>query len=343
MPISRRWRILLVASAVVLAGCRPAPAPYSPPAPAQFAPPAGQAGTLSSVPDLVEALRPSVATIFTERGLGSAVVYRADGILVTNEHVIRGFTDVVVAFADGTRVPGTVLAADRRTDLAVVEVPRQGLPVPNYARELPRQGELAVVIGSPLGLESTVTAGVISGLGREISGSATRGQQPLVNLIQTDAPISPGNSGGALLDGRGTVIGISEAYLPPQSGAVAIGFAIPSITVIDVVDQLLADGTVDHPYLGVALAPLTETLRRALGMSVARGVVVLEVQPDGPAAEAGVRPGDVITGLADQPVASVGDVLGTLRTTDPGQTVPLTVQRGGQPMQLSVTIGERPA
>lgn len=294
------------------------------------------------VPDLVERLGPSVVTVQRERGAGSGVVYRPDGLIVTNEHVIRGAEQVTVAFADGSRVEGRVRAVDAITDLAVVQVPRNDLPTPQYARQLPRQGALAVAIGTPLGFENTVTTGVISGLGREIPGAATAGRQALVDLIQTDAPISPGNSGGALLDARGQVIGINEAYLPPQSGAVSIGFATPATTVVSIVDQLLADGTAQHPYLGVSLRPLTPAIREALNLSVERGAIVLDVRAGGPAAAAGVQPGDVITRFANQDIAAVETVFGALRGVQPGQTVPLTVRRGSGPVQLSVTVGERP-
>ncbi|MGH4012273.1 MAG: S1C family serine protease [Pseudonocardiaceae bacterium] len=308
------------------------------------APPGGivGGGTLAVVPELVERLGPSVVTVLrSDGGLGSGVVYRADGLIVTNEHVIRGAQEVTVSFADGSRVQGRVRAADVVTDLAVVQVPRSDLPAPQFAEQLPRQGELAVVIGTPLGFANTVTTGVVSGLGREIPGSTTRGSQALVDLIQTDAPISPGNSGGALLDAQGRVIGISEAYLPPQSGAVAIGFAIPSTTVVAVVEQLLADGSAQHPYLGVTLEPLTDALREALRVPAQQGAVVLDVRPGGPAAAGGVRPGDVIVRFDDEPVTTVENILGALRNVTPGQSVPLTVQRGNEQVELSITVGER--
>lgn len=337
-PRVRAITILLGGVATLLLAACGGPSSPAGPEPA----PPGDVGTLATVPDLVERLSPSVVTIFTDGGLGSGVVYRSEGLLVTNEHVVRGATQIQVAFADGTRVPGTVRAADRITDLAVVQVPRPALPVPRYATAPPRPGELAVVIGSPLGLKSTVTAGIISGVGREVPGAATRGAQPLVDLLQTDAPISPGNSGGALLDAQGTVIGINEAYLPPQSGAVSIGFAIPSTTVIDVVDQLLVDGVAEHPYLGVAVQPLTDELSRTLGVGTERGVIVLDVTPGGPAAAAGLRPGDIITRLGGEEIADLGSLLGALRRTEPGQQVPVTVLRTGQLTSIPVTIGRRP-
>lgn len=295
------------------------------------------------VPELVERLEPSVVTVLREGGgVGSGVVYRADGLIVTNEHVVRDAEQVVVALADGVRVDGTVVATDPVTDLAVIRVPRDNLPVPEYAEDLPRQGELAIAMGTPLGYENTVSVGVVSGLGREIPGALAAGQRSLVNLIQTDAAISPGNSGGPLVDGDGRVIGINEAYIPPERGAVAIGFAIPSTTVTYIVEQLLADGTAEHPFLGVQLTSLTAELRERLDVNADRGAVVLDVRPGSPAAQAGVRPGDVIVRLAGEPIGSPADLLGALRTTRPGQQVPLTVSRNGQPVELTVTIGSRP-
>src|SRR6266568_1347840 len=168
------------------------------------------AGAFGQIPTVVTKTQTSVVTIITSKGLGSGVVWSADGVIVTNEHVISGSKRVEVAFADGRRVGGTVRAADAVTDLAVVQVARKGLPPATFQRQLPRVGDLAVAIGSPLGFENTVTAGIISGLHREIPGSAQQ-TQSLVDLVQTDAPISPGNSGGALVNARGEVIGINEA------------------------------------------------------------------------------------------------------------------------------------
>lgn len=337
----RRRAAVLALGALVLSGCTTSGDESTAPRPAP-APEAG-GGTLETVPGLVERLGPSVVTVQRPGGgMGSGVVYRPDGLIVTNEHVVSGAREVTVALADGNRLPGRVRASDPATDLAVVEVPRHDLPAPRFADQLPRQGELAAAIGTPLGFENTVTSGVISGLGRELPGAASSGNRALVDLIQTDAPISPGNSGGALLDARGRVIGINEAYLPPKSGAVSIGFAIPSTTVTSIVDQLLADGTAEHPYLGVSLAPLTDSLRRSLHTRVDRGAVVLEVGPGSPASEAGIQHGDIITRFADQDIAAVENVLGALRGVRPGQAVPITVQRGDRPVQLSVTVGEQP-
>ena len=258
--------------------------------------------------------------------------------MITNQHVVTDNRDVTIDYADGTSSPGTVLATDSIADIAVVRTARAGLPVPEYRTDLPRAGESVLAIGSPLGLENTVTAGIVSGVDRQIPGSAAQGRA-LVDLIQVDAPISPGNSGGALLDGSGPVIGINEAYLPPSTGAVSLGFAIPAGTAVDVAEQLLADGTATHPYLGVSLGRLTPQIRDRLGVTAQQGALVVGIAPGGPAATAGLRPGDVITALAGHPVASVEDLAAALRGTEPGQQVPVTAARGAGQITPTVTIG----
>ena len=215
-----------------------------------------------------------MVTVLTDGGVGSGVVFARDGLILTNEHVVRGNKDVEVAFADGQRVAGTVRAADAISDLALVEAKRTGLPAAKFQTDLPRVGELAIVIGSPLGFENTATAGIISGLHREIPGSAASSQS-LVDLIQTDAAISPGNSGGAVVNSRGEVIGISEAYIPPQSGAVALGFAIPAATAVRVAEQLREDGTADHAFIGLRPGEITPQIAEQLGLQDTRGALVL--------------------------------------------------------------------
>lgn len=296
----------------------------------------------ADIPSIVSNVQPSVVTIFTNGGLGSGVVYSEDGLILTNEHVVRGNTDVEVAFADGRRVAGTVRATDAISDLALVEAKRTGLPVAKFQTELPRIGELAVVIGSPLGFENTATAGIISGLHREIPGSAASSQS-LVDLIQTDAAISPGNSGGALVNGRGEVIGISEAYIPPQAGAVALGFAIPAATAVKVADQLRADGTADHSFIGLTLGEITPQIAERLGLPDTRGALALSVPDGGPAAKAGIRPGDVLVKLDGEELASPEDLLAALRSRSPGQTVTVEFRRGTETQEVKVELVSRPS
>lgn len=296
----------------------------------------------AQIPDIAARLQPSVVTIFVGQGLGSGVVYTADGLILTNEHVVRGATAVQVGFADGSRVAGTVRATDAVTDLALVQADRTNLPVPKYQTILPRIGDLAVVIGSPLGFENTVTAGIVSGLHREIPGSAAEGQS-LVELLQTDAAISPGNSGGAVVNGAGEVIGVSEAYIPPSAGAVSLGFAIPAATVVDVAEQLLTNGRAEHAFAGIEQAPITPQIANQLGLPNTDGAVVLSVVRAGPADQAGMRPGDVLTAFDGKPVRTPEDFLAALRPHRPGDVVTATVRRGTQTQQLSLTLAGRPA
>lgn len=279
------------------------------------------------------------------QGLGSGVIYREDGYIITNSHVVEGANGVNVAFADGTIEQAEIVGTDSFTDLAVVRVERNGLPAADFAENLNlRVGELAVAIGSPAGFQATVTSGVISGLNREIPPQITGGRQEsaLVDLIQTDAAISPGNSGGALANEDSELIGINVAYLPPgQTGAVNIGFAIPSTTAISVADQLIETGEAEHPYLGVGLTNLTPQVAEQFGIEAESGAIVTEVEPGGPAAEAGLESGDVITQLGSQEIADTGDLLAALRDYSPGETVGLTVVSGGESRQVQVELEER--
>ncbi|MGE2692332.1 S1C family serine protease [Mycolicibacterium pulveris] len=320
------------------------PSEASPPAsPTTTAAPANAPNATSDVgagfADLVERVGPSVVTVQREGGAGSGVVLRSD-IVVTNAHVVGESRSVTVLFADGESSPGQVVGTDTVTDLAVVRTERKDLPVPEFRTDLPRAGEIAVAIGSPLGFQNSVTAGVISGLHRDIPGSAAQSQS-LVDLIQTDASISPGNSGGALLDADGRVVGINEAYIPPAVGAVSLGFAIPAGTVLDVTDQLLTEGRATHPYLGISTGQVTAAIKRRLGVDAEQGALVVGVDPGAPAAAAGLRPGDVIVEFGGEPVDTVEDLLSALRQTQPGAQEQVVFVRGRDRQQTTVTIGSR--
>ncbi|CAN7164182.1 trypsin-like peptidase domain-containing protein [Arthrobacter sp. LjRoot78] len=355
---AQRALALAAVLGLALSGCTASPPPGQRPASAASTPvqPAQQTAqpgatqtaqpgtpqTAADIPSIVENVQPSVVTILTNGGVGSGVVFAAEGLILTNEHVVRGSTDVEVAFADGQRVAGTVKATDAISDLALVEAKRTGLPAAKFQSDLPRVGELAIVIGSPLGFENTATAGIISGLHREIPGSAASSQS-LVDLIQTDAAISPGNSGGAVVNSRGEVIGISEAYIPPQSGAVALGFAIPAATAVRVAEQLREDGTADHAFIGLRPGGITSQIADQLGLPNTRGALVLSVVSDGPADRAGIRPGDVLTALDGKELASPEDLLAELRGKSPDQTVNVSYRRGTESKEAKVTLAARPA
>ena len=354
-PTGRRTAALLLAPAVglglLLGGCTtgtPAglPSSSSPPAvsatPPAVAPqdPSGQG--LEQVPRIAAQLQPSVVTVLVPGGNGSGVVYSADGLVLTNEHVVRGSRPVQIAFADGRRAVGRVVATDPVTDLALVQSERRDLPPARFNTELPEVGSLAVVIGSPLGFQNSVTAGIVSGLHREIPGSAAQGQA-LVDLLQTDAAISPGNSGGAVADASGRVIGISEAYIPPQAGAVALGFAIPAATAVDVAEQLRTQGRARHAFTGIVPAPITPAIAQQLGLPSTDGVIVAGLAEGEPAERAGLRPGDVLSALDGVPTPTPEDFLAELRGHRPGDTVTLSVRTPGQPERdVAVTVVDRP-
>jgi len=305
---------------------------------------AARALTFDRLPDLVAQAQPQVVTILARGtagdGQGSGVIWDREGTIVTNAHVVAGATSISVALASGDRLAAKVRASDPRSDVAVLTVGRRGLPAATFAKKLPRPGELALAIGSPLGLENTVTAGIVSGLHRSVPSG---GQTPaLVDLIQTDAPISPGNSGGALVNGKGLVVGLNVAYIPPEARAVSIGFAIPAPTVSSVVKQLLATGTVRHAFLGVTPAPLTPVLAQQFGLTRSEGVLVLEVVSGSGAARAGMRPGDLIVGIDRRPVRTVEDLYAEFRKHMSGERIELKLVNGQSERQVTVTLGERP-
>ncbi len=280
-----------------------------------------------------------------EEGIGSGVIYRSDGYIITNNHVVEGSRNVEVAFADGSTEQGQVVGTDPTTDVAVVKVDRNDLPAAGFANADPIVGQMAVAVGSPSGFESTVTSGIVSGTGREVPAQLTGGRQEssLVDLIQTDAAISPGSSGGALANRDGQVIGINVAYLPPgETGAENIGFAIPSEAATSVADQIVANGEAVHPYLGVYLSDLTRETASKFGSSVDTGALIEQVEPDGPAEQAGIRRGDIVIAAGKDEVQSSGDLISALRNYQPGDTVELTIVRDGQQEGLQVSLAESP-
>ena len=299
--------------------------------------------TFEQIPDVVRQVSPSIVTIFVQTAQGEAegsgVIWDPAGTIVTNNHVVAGATSVEVVFASGSRVPAKVKATDPLYDLAVVTVSRSGLPAATFAKALPRVGELAVAMGSPLGFEGTVTAGIVSALHRSVPSG---GQTPsLVDLLQTDAAISPGNSGGALINAKGEVMGINVAYIPPQAHAVSIGFAIPAPTVVDDVQQLIAKGKAVHAFLGLQPAEVTPQLAQQFHLDVSAGALVQSVVPNSAAAKAGLRPGDVIVEFGGTPVGSVEDLLAALRRHEPGDRVPVKVSRNGKVITIDVTLSGR--
>jgi len=286
------------------------------------------------IPDLVEKVAPSIVSVITDTGQGSGVVYdAAKGIVVTNNHVVQGASQVELVLANGDRAPAQVRATDPATDLAVLQTDAKGLTAVPFAEQLPRVGELAIAVGNPLGFENTVTAGIVSALHRSLD------ETTYVDLIQTDAPISPGNSGGALINEQGQVIGINSAGIPATENANSLGFAIPSPTVLRVVEQLLQTGTAQQPLLGIRAGELTADERAELGVD--GGVKVESVDQGSAAAAAGLEPGDVVVELGGQPVTSMGELLSALRSHAPGDQVSVVVLRNGERVELTATLGSR--
>ncbi len=298
------------------------------------------------IPAIVNRVQPAVVSVLVETregaAEGSGVVFDGrSGLVVTNNHVVADATGVTVVLANGERLGARVEATDPLTDLALLAVERTGLAQAHFADELPRVGELAVALGNPLGFENSVAAGIVSGLHRVIPSG---GRSPsLVDLIQTDAPISPGNSGGALVDSNGKVIGINVAAIPPtqETRAVSIGFAIPAQTVVSIARQLLETGRAGHAFIGVQPADLTPDLVERFDVDAAEGVLVLSVSEHGAAARAGLRAGDVIVSLGQKPIRIVEDLFGTLRRYRPGDQVLLTVLREGERLSVALTLGNR--
>lgn len=306
--------------------------------------PSGGSDAFGRIPVIVKRTEPSVVSVVTPAGQGSGVIYRADGFVITNAHVAGDASRVTVVLADGQRLDAKVRAKTELYDIAVLEVDRKGLPAASFARALPVVGTLAVAIGNPLGFENSVTAGIISGVHREIpAGGAT---PALVDLVQTDAAISPGNSGGALVGGNGQVVGINVAYIPPQGGAVSLGFAIPAPTAVLAADQLISKGEVEFAYLGIRPLQVTPELNQAYGIGSDTGVLVDEVISGSPSAKAGVKSGDVIVRLDDRKIVVVEDIFAELRQHKPGATVTLELKRNGETKTVEVKLGnlaERPS
>ncbi len=290
----------------------------------------------SPVPEIANAVLPSVAQVEVNQGAGSAVIYRSDGYLVTNNHVVANAQQVRVVLADGRRRDATVVGTAPFSDLAVLKIDEQNLPAATFASEIPAIGSTAVAIGSPFGLDATVTAGVISATDRELSG----GGESLGGLIQTDAAINPGNSGGALADDRGRVIGINTAILSGSGTSSGVGFAVPSTSVKALADQLIENGSVNPGFLGIEGQDVTAEAADAFG--VPEGAVVVNVTPGSAADKAGLRAEDVIVEFNGEAIDSMLGLQSRVLVRQPGEEATIGIVRDGEQQQLTITLGERP-
>jgi S1-C subfamily serine protease len=318
------------------------------------APPAADMELLDAysraVVGVVEAVGPAVVNIGVEHkpphsrphskgegnrmvGAGSGLVVTPDGYLLTNHHVVHGAHELSVSFTDGSAVTGVVVGSDAATDLAVVRAEAAGLPYCAFGDSARlKVGQLAIAMGNPLGFESSVSAGVVSALGRSMRSQSGR---LIENIIQHTAPLNPGNSGGPLLDSRAQVVGVNTAIIAHAQG---IGFAIPANTAQWVLSQILQHGRVRRGYLGIAgrERPIERRLARALALPYERAVEVISVEPQGPAARGGLHAGDWVIALNNEAVRHVDDMHRLLGEVALGKAVELTVVRRARVMKLAV-------
>jgi serine protease Do len=337
----------------------PAPLGPSPAAPSPAAPSAPAPGAASPAPPaadenvvirVVDRIRPAVVNIdtvaqvqtffgvFPQQGAGSGVIVSADGLILTNNHVVEGAQQIKVTLLSGKSFNGRIVGRDPFSDLAVIRVETsERLPAATLGRSSAlRVGQMAVAVGNPFGLGHTVTVGVISALNRSI-------QVPnlvIENLIQTDAAINPGNSGGALADSSGALIGINTAIVQQAQG---IGFAIPIDTARAIMDQLISQGRVVRPYAGLVWGgDVDANIARQYNLAVDHGIIVREVDANGPAARAGIRQGDIIVAVDGRRINNWNDFIRELFTKRPGDQVRVEIARNGDRRTVEMTLAERP-
>jgi S1-C subfamily serine protease len=278
--------------------------------------------------------------------LGSGVIYRSDGYILTNHHVVNGADEVRVRLSSGDILDAEIIGSDQLNDLAVLRVERTGLPAINIRGmdEPLIVGETVIAIGSPFGLTGSVTSGIISAVNREIAvDEAEEGVRLVIpSVIQTDAAINPGNSGGALVDARGRLVGINTAILTRTGASQGVGFAVSAEQTIASADQLIEEGFVRHPLLGIAGIDVTPEVAEEFGLEASRGAVVDSVQEGTGADEAGMRAGDIIVAVDGESLATMSELVAEVRSRAPGDVLTLTVVRDGEELEVEVTLGERP-
>ena len=272
-----------------------------------------------------------------QQGVGSGVIVSPEGILLTNNHVVEDAGEIDVRLSDGREVRAQVVGTDPETDLAVLRIQLDKLPVITLGRTQDlRIGDGLLAIGNPFNVGQTVTSGIVSALGRNGLGLST-----FESFIQTDAAINPGNSGGALVDLNGHLVGINTAIYSRSGGSNGIGFAIPADVAQRVMESLIKDGVVRRGWIGVEPRELTPEIAESLQLTTRSGVLITGVLQDGPASKGGLRPGDVVVAVAGTSVASVAQLLNTVAALPPGQPAQVQVQRGKQSMTLALDVVQR--
>lgn len=326
-----------------------------------------RSGALGGYSEIVEKVSPSVVSISTARiergyvrnprngrvetreysspsGLGSGVIVTSDGIVVTNNHVIEGANSVQVHLTNRKEpVSAKILGVDPATDLAVLKVDAKDLPAATFAKiDNAKPGDIVLAIGSPFGLKQSVTSGIISALGRSNLGIVARGEG-YEDFIQTDAAINPGNSGGALIDNVGRVIGINTAILSRTGGSVGIGLAIPTDIVVDVIEQIVETGEIRRGFVGIGMADVNAEIAKEFSLKKNFGVLVTQVVKGSPAFEAGMQPGDIVTGIDGAEVMDASKLRLEIGRTRPGEELNLMLDRFGEQLALNVKTTEREA
>ena len=269
-------------------------------------------------------------------GLGSGVIVAPEGYLLTNQHVVEDATEIEVQLADGRSTRARIVGSDAETDIAVLKIELDKLPVVALGDVRALQvGDSVLAIGNPFNVGQTVTAGIVSALDRKQTGT------PFQNFIQTDAAINPGNSGGALVDASGALVGINTAIFSRSGGSMGIGFAVPVDTAREVMEAIVRGGKVSRGWIGVEPRDLSAELAESLNLPVKDGVLIAGVLQDGPAAKGGVMPGDVVVKVGDKAVRNTSELFAAVAALPPGQATRLALQRGAQALTLDVQVGDR--
>ena len=273
-----------------------------------------------------------------ESSLGSAVIMSPEGYLLTNNHVVAGADQIVVALKDGRETLARLIGSDPETDLAVLKIDLQDLPFITLGRsDNIRIGDVTLAIGNPFGVGQTVTMGIISATGRNQLGLNT-----YEDFIQTDAAINPGNSGGALVDAYGNLVGINTAIFSKSGGSQGIGFAIPVKLAMEVMRAIIEHGQVIRGWLGIEVQPLTPELAESFGLDGRPGIVVAGIYRNGPAQKAGLQPGDLILSIDGEPAGDGRRSMNQVARAKPGEKIRIDILRNGKPLQLTAEIGVRP-
>ncbi len=364
-----------VAALFVVSTFRPEWLPARGGSPAPVAPiaapgvPAAARAAASSYNDAVQRAMPSVVNIFTSKeirsprhpllndpvfrrffgeqlpdeaqraaSLGSGVIVSANGYVLTNHHVVEAADEIEVALADGRKLLAKVVGNDPETDIAVLRVTAENLPAINFgSSDALRVGDVVLAIGNPFGVGQTVTAGIVSALGRTGLGINT-----FENFIQTDAAINPGNSGGALIDATGSLVGINTAIFSRSGGSLGIGFAIPESTAKMVLDQIVKSGGVTRGWIGVEVQEITPAVAESFKLGSTRGALIAGVLRGGPADKAGVKPGDVLVEVDGKPVADPAAMLNLVAALAPGASAKVKVRRQSKDVDATIAVGRRP-